>query len=88
MEPFIGQIIQTGFPFPIHGYALCEGQIMSIGNNQALFALLGNRYGGDGRTNFALPDLRPTDKKGNPLPWEEGKPVYQIALMGIFPARD
>ena len=57
-EPFIGQIISVGFPFAPHYYARCDGQILGIQQNQALFSLLGTMYGGNGSTNFALPDLR------------------------------
>lgn len=48
----------TGFNFAPRGFALCDGQILPINQNQALFSLLGTTYGGDGRTTFALPDLR------------------------------
>src|SRR5882757_6729611 len=58
MEPFVGQILMVGFNFAPTGWALCNGQLLSIAQNQALFALLGTYYGGDGRTNFALPDLQ------------------------------
>ena len=57
-EPLIGQISMVAGNFAPKGWALCNGQIMSISTHQALFALLGNTYGGDGRTTFALPDLR------------------------------
>jgi microcystin-dependent protein len=57
-EPFIGQIILTGFNFAPRGYALCNGQLLSIAQNTALFSLLGTTYGGDGRVTFGLPDLR------------------------------
>jgi microcystin-dependent protein len=57
-EPFLGMIIQVGFNFPPRGWALCNGQILSIAQNTALFALLGTTYGGNGQTTFALPDLR------------------------------
>jgi microcystin-dependent protein len=57
-EPFIGQIITTGFGWAPKGYALCDGQLIPIQQSQALFALLGTMYGGDGVTRFALPDLR------------------------------
>ncbi|NOT62859.1 MAG: phage tail protein [Acidobacteria bacterium] len=57
-EPFIGQIITVGFNFAPRGYALCNGQIMSIAQNSALFSLLGTMYGGDGIQTFGLPDLR------------------------------
>ncbi len=58
MEPFLGQIMMFGFNFAPRGWAFCNGQIMPINQNQALFSLLGTTYGGDGRTTFALPDLR------------------------------
>jgi microcystin-dependent protein len=58
MEPFLGEIRLVSFAFPIRGWALCNGQLLPINQNQALFALLGTQYGGDGRTTFALPDLR------------------------------
>lgn len=57
-EPFIGQIQTFGFNFPPMGWAFCDGQIMSIAQNTALFSLLGTTYGGNGQTTFALPDLR------------------------------
>lgn len=58
MEPFIGQIQLFGFNFAPRGWAKCEGQLLAIAQNQALFSLLGTTYGGDGRTTFGLPDLR------------------------------
>lgn len=58
MEPFIGQIQAFGFNFAPRGWALCNGQLLDISQNQALFSLLGTMYGGDGRTTFGLPDLR------------------------------
>ncbi len=58
MEPFIGQILIFGGNFPPRGWAFCHGQLLSIAEHQALFSLLGTIYGGDGRTTFALPDLR------------------------------
>ncbi|MEO5931915.1 MAG: tail fiber protein [Candidatus Kapaibacterium sp.] len=57
-EPFIGQIIMTGFNFAPRGYATCDGQLLSIAQNTALFSLLGTTFGGDGRVTFGLPDLR------------------------------
>lgn len=58
MDPFLGQIILFAGNFAPRGWALCEGQLLAISSNQALFSLLGTTYGGDGRTSFALPDLR------------------------------
>lgn len=57
-EPFLGEIRIVGFDFPPRGWATCDGQLLPINQNQALFALLGTTYGGDGRVTFALPDLR------------------------------
>ncbi|MEX0331516.1 MAG: phage tail protein [Puniceicoccaceae bacterium] len=57
-EPFIGEIKLYGFTFAPRGWALCDGQLLAIAQNQALFSLLGTIYGGDGRTSFGLPDLR------------------------------
>lgn len=57
-EPFIGQIMIFGGNFPPKGWAFCDGSLMAISQNTALFSILGTMYGGDGRTTFALPDLR------------------------------
>lgn len=58
MDPFIGQIQSFGFNFAPKGWAQCNGQLLAISSNTALFSLLGTTYGGNGQTNFALPDLR------------------------------
>jgi microcystin-dependent protein len=57
-EPFLAEIRIMSFQFAPRGWALCNGQLLPINQNQALFALLGTTFGGDGRVNFALPDLR------------------------------
>ncbi len=57
-EPFLSEIRIMSFSFPPKGWALCNGQLLPINQNQALFSLLGTTYGGDGRVNFGLPDLR------------------------------
>ena len=57
-EPFVAQIQIFGFNFAPQGWALCNGQIMPISQNTALFSLLGTQYGGDGKSNFALPNLQ------------------------------
>lgn len=57
-EPFVGEIRPLGFNFAPRGWALCDGQLLPVSQNTALFSLLGTTYGGDGRTTFALPDLR------------------------------
>ena len=58
MDPYLGEIRLMAFAFPPRGWALCDGQVLPINQNQALFSLLGTTYGGDGRVTFALPDLR------------------------------
>ena len=57
-EPFIGEIRMFGFNFPPRDWALCDGQTIQIYQNQALYALLGTQFGGDGRSTFQLPDFR------------------------------
>jgi microcystin-dependent protein len=57
-SPYIGQISMTGFSFAPYGWAFCNGQLMSIAQYEALYALIGTTYGGDGVQTFALPDLR------------------------------
>lgn len=57
-EPFVGEIKMFAGNFAPRGWALCDGQLLSVSGNDALFSLLGTIYGGDGRTTFGLPDLR------------------------------
>jgi len=57
-EPFVGEIRMFGFNFAPTGWAMCNGQLLPINQNQALFSLLGTTYGGDGVSNFALPNLQ------------------------------
>ena len=56
--PFIGEVKMVSFNFPPKGWAFCNGQLLSIAQNQALFAILGTTYGGNGQTTFALPNLQ------------------------------
>ena len=58
MEVYLGTILMVGFNFAPQGWALCNGQLLSIAQNTALFSLLGTTYGGNGQTTFALPDLQ------------------------------
>lgn len=67
-EPFIGEVKIFGFYFAPRGYATCQGQILSIAQNSALFALIGTTYGGNGQTTFALPDLQGR----MPMGWGQG----------------
>jgi microcystin-dependent protein len=67
-EPFLAEVRMVGFNFAPRGWAFCDGQILPINQNQSLYSLLGTAYGGDGRTSFALPDLRgrtPIHEDGN-----------------------
>jgi microcystin-dependent protein len=57
-NPYVGEIRMVGFNFAPQGWALCDGAILAIAENETLFALIGTTYGGDGQTTFALPDLR------------------------------
>ncbi len=57
-EPFIGQIMMFAGNFAPRGWAFCEGQLLSVAQNTALYSILGTTYGGNGQTTFALPDLR------------------------------
>lgn len=57
-EPFLGELRLFAFGFAPKGWAMCNGQLLPISQNQALFSLLGTMYGGNGQTNYALPDLR------------------------------
>ena len=58
INAYVGEILLVPYNFAPHGWAFCHGQLMSISQNTALFSLLGTFYGGDGKTNFALPDLQ------------------------------
>jgi microcystin-dependent protein len=79
-EPFIGEIRLIGFNFAPVGWAFCDGQLLAISQNDALFSLIGTTYGGDGNTTFALPDLRgrvPLHAGSGP-----GLPPYPLAAKG------
>jgi microcystin-dependent protein len=79
MEPFIAQVQLFAFNFAPPGWSTCEGQLLAINQNTALFSLLGTTFGGDGQQTFALPDLR-GKAPGDGL-------AYYIALQGIYPSR-
>jgi microcystin-dependent protein len=85
MESYLGSLLLVPYNFAPKGWAFCQGQIMPISQNTALFSLLGTTYGGDGVSNFALPNLTgdkaPTDASGAALNWI-------IALAGVYPSRD
>ncbi len=80
MDPFIGQIQPFGFNFAPRSWARCDGNLLSISQNTALFSLLGTFYGGDGRTTFALPNLQ-----GRVMLHQgtgPGLPTFRIGEMG------
>jgi len=79
-EPFIGEIKILGFNFAPRGYATCQGQLMSIAQNTALFALIGTYYGGDGQVTFGLPDLQGRVPIGQGQ--GAGLPFYSIGEEG------
>lgn len=79
MDPILGEIRLLPFNFAPRGWALCQGQTLSIAQNSALFALLGTQYGGDGRTTFGLPDLRGRAALG--MGQGQGLSLYPLGTM-------
>ncbi|ALP36231.1 microcystin-dependent protein [Paenibacillus sp. IHB B 3084] len=78
--PYLGEITMYPYTFAPSGWLKCEGQVLSISQNQPLFSLLGTNFGGNGTTTFALPDLR----GASPMPNVD----YYISTQGTFPPRD
>jgi microcystin-dependent protein len=86
-DEILGSISTFAGNFAPRGYADCSGQILQINPNTALFSVLGTTYGGDGRSTFALPDLRPT-KDGVKVDWSQlGLPRQVICIQGVYPSR-
>ena len=79
MDPYIGQIELFPYTYEPMGWALCNGRLLSISAYDVLFSLIGTQYGGDGQTNFALPNLQGTE----PIRGMN----YYIALEGMYPIR-
>ena len=77
MDPILGSIIIFAGNFAPRGWAFCNGALLPISENQAVFSILGTTYGGDGKTTFGLPKFKAP--KGS---------VYLIAMNGIYPSRD
>jgi microcystin-dependent protein len=75
-QPFVGEIAIVGFNFEPNGWAFCDGRLMAISQDDALFALIGTTYGGDGQTTFALPDLR------GRVPIHQGSNGFGSFVMG------
>lgn len=76
MQPFLGQVEAFAFNYAPQNWLPCDGRLLSISQNTALYALLRNTYGGDGKSTFALPKLAPLSPAG---------PNFYIAIVGIFP---
>jgi microcystin-dependent protein len=79
-DPFVAEIRMFGGGLAPNGWARCNGQLMPISQNAALFSRLGTSYGGDGTTTFALPNLQSTPPIG-------AGATFFIAMRGIFPSR-
>ena len=94
-DEIIGSICTFAGRFAPENYVDCNGQLMPIHSNEALFSIIGTIYGGDGKTNFAVPDLRPFSNDGQPdtgkrhrVDWNEvDMPRQVICIRGIFPRR-
>lgn len=90
-EPFLGEVRIVGFNFAPRGWALCNGQILPIDQNQALYSILGTTYGGDGQTTFALPDLRGRapihEGSGHTLGQRSGEATHTLTAAEM-PAHD
>lgn len=80
MDYYLGQILLFPYSFQPEGFMLCNGAVLPIQQYTALFSLIGTKFGGNGATNFALPNLEDL----SPIPGMK----YYIASMGIYPARD
>ena len=75
-EPYVGEVRMVGFNFAPVGWALCNGQLMSISQNEALFQLIGTTYGGDGQTTFSLPNLQ------GRIPFHQGSSGGNTTTLG------
>jgi len=86
-EPFLAEIRIMSFAFAPKGWALCNGQLLPINQNQALFSLLGTTYGGDGRVNFALPNLQSTTPihvgSGHTLGERGGEQAHTLSIAEL-----
>jgi len=87
MEPFMSEIRLFSFDFAPPGWAMCNGQLLPINQNQALFSLMGTTFGGDGRVNFALPDLRGRvpihEGNGHTLGEQGGEQAHTLSISEI-----
>jgi microcystin-dependent protein len=89
MDPFVAEIRVVGFDFAPKGWAMCDGQLLPISQNTALFSLLGTFYGGDGKVTFALPDIQgqavaaPDNFGNDPLAEQVGEPFVTLLQSEI-----
>lgn len=95
MEVYIGMIAQFPYSRVLVGWLPCNGQLLDVKGHEALFSLIGFKFGGDNKNHFALPDLRPKNEHGNPIHLEigdiyDGKPYipYYISIDGLYPYFD
>jgi len=89
--PFMGEIKFVSFNFAPKGWAMCNGQLLPINQNQALFSILGTTYGGDGRVNFALPDFRgrvPVHRGDGITEGQAGGQEFHTVTMSEMPAHN
>jgi microcystin-dependent protein len=86
-EPFLCEVRIMSFGFAPKGWALCNGQLLPINQNQGMFSLLGTTFGGDGRVNFALPDLRARAPihvgSGHSLGERGGEPAHTLSISEL-----
>jgi len=90
-DPFIGEIKAISFNYPPKGWAFCNGQLLSISQNQALFSILGTMYGGDGQTNFALPNLQgrmPIHQGSGYVVGQRGGEAAHVLTINEMPAHN
>ena len=90
-DPFIAEIKVISFNFPPKGWAFCNGQLLPINQNQALFSILGTTYGGDGRTNFALPNFQarmPVHQGNGMVLGQRGGEVAHTLTINEMPAHN
>ena len=88
MELYLSTILEMAVYWTPRGLLPCDGRKLPIQRNEALFSLLGTNYGGDGRNEFALPDLRPLDENGNKIDWKHDETRKFIVVEGLYPVRD
>lgn len=88
-ESYVGSIGTFTGTFAPHYWTDCDGKTLPIRGYEALFSIVGTLYGGNGRDNFAVPDLRPKDQNGARVDWYQmGMPRQCICYAGVYPPRD